>query len=203
MIIGADVSHAAPGLEQASMAAMTVSLDKQCCRYGAAVQSNGKRVEMITGTNIRNMLTPLVDWWQKNVGNGSLPKHVYYFRDGVSEGQYIPLLKYEVADIKAVFEELGLAVKQNRVSLHIGKCDSEILLTFNSPHSLLSLQRSVITFVSSHRLALPPTRMATPSLVLLLTKMLRVHSRPTSTFAPTPLSRAQLGPLITRLSWMR
>ena len=28
MTIGADVSHAAPGLEQASMAAMTVSLDK-------------------------------------------------------------------------------------------------------------------------------------------------------------------------------
>lgn len=101
------MSHAAPGLQQASMAAMTVSLDRTCSRYGAAVQSNGSRVEMITGTNINEMLRPLVDWWIKNVGGGQLPKHVYYFRDGVSEAQYIPTLKYEVADMKLVFEELG------------------------------------------------------------------------------------------------
>ncbi|KAL6721013.1 Protein argonaute [Lecanora helva] len=114
MIIGADVSHPAPGLEQASMAAMTVSLDPLCCRYGAAVETNGKRVEMITGTNISKMLTPLIDWWMKNVGQGQLPKHVYYFRDGVSEGQYIPLLNMEVADIKKTFDELGLHVKERR-----------------------------------------------------------------------------------------
>lgn len=107
MIIGADVSHPAPGLEQASMAAMTVSLDRTCSRYGAAVQSNGSRVEMITGTNISAMLRPLVDWWIKNVGAGHSPKHVYYFRDGVSEAQYINTLTYEVADMKLVFDELG------------------------------------------------------------------------------------------------
>lgn len=123
MIIGADVSHAAPGLEQASMAAMTVSLDKTCSRYGAAVESNGHRVEMITGENIGAMLRPLVDWWQKNVGGGRLPKHVYYFRDGVSEGQYIPLLKYEVADIKLVFEEMGQKHPDNMVSLNTALLD--------------------------------------------------------------------------------
>ena len=89
------------------MAAMTVSLDKTCSRYGAAVETNGKRVEMISGANIDSLLTPLVDWWVKNVGGGQLPKHVYYFRDGVSEGQYIPLLKFEVGDMKAVFSKLG------------------------------------------------------------------------------------------------
>ena len=117
MIIGADVSHAAPGLVDASMAAMTVSLDKTCSRYGAAVESNGIRVEMITASNIQEMLTPLVDWWIKNVGGGRPPKHVYYFRDGVSEGQYIPLLNYEVADIKNVFDELGQKDPRNLVSL--------------------------------------------------------------------------------------
>lgn len=118
MIIGADVSHAAPGLEQASMAAMTVSLDKTCSRYGASVQSNGKRVEMIVKENIQEMLTPLVDWWMKNTGQGKLPKHVYYFRDGVSEGQYIPLLRNEVADIKEVMSKLGQEHPDNMVSLY-------------------------------------------------------------------------------------
>ena len=53
MIVGVDVSHAAPGtVDMASMAAMTVSLDKTCSRYGAAIQSNGHRVEMIESSNI-------------------------------------------------------------------------------------------------------------------------------------------------------
>ena len=108
MIIGADVSHAAPGMvDMASMAAMTVSLDATCSRYGAAVESNGHRVEMITSTNIREMLEPIVRWWIANVGAGHPPKHLYYFRDGVSEGQYTNLLKQEVADIKNVMHELG------------------------------------------------------------------------------------------------
>lgn len=116
MIIGADVSHAAPGMvDQASMAAMTVSLDKTCSRYGAAVQSNGIRVEMITSTNVNDMLYPLVDWWIKNVGGGHPPKHLYYFRDGVSEGQYGPLLRQEVADIKKVMDKFGQGAPGNRV----------------------------------------------------------------------------------------
>ena len=116
MIIGADVSHAAPGLEQASMAAMTVSIDRTCSRYAAAVESNGSRVEMISSDNFNAMLTPLVDYWQKNVGGGHLPKHVYYFRDGVSEGQFGPLLKQEVADMKKLFAEMGQHHPGNRVS---------------------------------------------------------------------------------------
>lgn len=116
MIIGADVSHAAPGMvDMASMAAMTVSLDKSCSRYGAAVESNGHRVEMITSENIRDMLTPLVKWWMMNVGGGRPPKHLYYFRDGVSEGQYIALLRQEVADIKNVMYELGQRDPGNKV----------------------------------------------------------------------------------------
>ena len=203
MIIGADVSHAAPGLEQASMAAMTVSLDLQCCRYGAAVESNGKRVEMITGTNIRQMLTPLVDWWVKNVGNGQLPKHVYYFRDGVSEGQYIPLLKYEVADMKLVFDDLGNAIKERRVSLDFTPCFRIQLLIFNSLNSLLLSLRSGIIFVSSLQLVPRPTRTETRSQVPLLRKMSLRFSRMMFTFALMQLFKAQLDQRITQCSWMK
>ena len=77
--------------------------------------SNGHRVEMITSDNVDSMLRPLVDWWMKNVGGGRLPKHVYYFRDGVSEGQYGPLLKNEVADMKRLFADLGQHHPDNNV----------------------------------------------------------------------------------------
>ena len=103
MIIGADVSHAAPGISQVSIAAITVSMDTTASRYCAAVQSNGVRREMMSPDNTVNMTMPLIQRWMENVGGGRMPKHVYYFRDGVSEAQYIPLLNNEVADLKHAF----------------------------------------------------------------------------------------------------
>lgn len=47
-IIGADVSHGAPGAQTPSMAAMTLSMDRLGIRYAAACETNGYRVEMIT-----------------------------------------------------------------------------------------------------------------------------------------------------------
>ena len=129
MIVGADVSHSAPGMIQGSMAAMTMSLDKTCSRYGAAIETNGQRLEMITPDNIDAMFRPLADYWMKNVGGGRLPKHLYYFRDGISEGQYLPLLKQEVADIRKVLEELGQHHPGNRVSLNPAIAMTEIMLT--------------------------------------------------------------------------
>ncbi|KAL8726906.1 MAG: hypothetical protein Q9166_006395 [cf. Caloplaca sp. 2 TL-2023] len=106
MIIGADVSHAAPGIGAPSYAAMTVSMDKYAARYAAGVQTNGFRVEMISTRNLRDMLTPLFRHWTANVSGGRLPDQVYYFRDGVSEGQYLNVIKYEVADIKEIWNEM-------------------------------------------------------------------------------------------------
>ena len=134
MIIGADVSHAAPGMvDMASMAALTVSLDRSCSRYGAAVQSNGHRVEMITSSNIHEMLKPLVQWWIANIGQGRPPKHVYYFRDGVSEGQYTALLKQEVADIKNLMYELGNRDPGNKVCILLRINISKIADMLDSP----------------------------------------------------------------------
>lgn len=107
MIIGADVSHAAPGSHAASFAALTVSMDPAAVRYAAAVETNGVRVEMIATKNIEEMLRPLLMEWCTTTGQGKMPKHVYYFRDGVSEGQYQNVLNREVADIKRLMDKMG------------------------------------------------------------------------------------------------
>ncbi|KAI9707546.1 MAG: hypothetical protein M1836_000507 [Candelina mexicana] len=104
LIIGADVSHASPGAEQPSMAAMTMTMDKFGGRYAAACETNGFRVEIITTTNVENMVMPLLIHWVKAVGGGTLPQHIYYFRDGVSEGQYQHVLQQEVRDMRNVFK---------------------------------------------------------------------------------------------------
>lgn len=107
MIIGADVSHAAPGSSEASFAAITVSMDHICARYAAAVEANGFRAEMITTKNIEKMLTPLIENWKEHIGKGKVPDQVYYFRDGVSAGQYQAVLKFEVEAMKQLFAKLG------------------------------------------------------------------------------------------------
>lgn len=90
------------------MAAITMSFDKDACRYAAAVQTNGHRVEMITDSNIRTMMVPLFKQWIQKVGKGQGPQHIYYFRDGVSEGQYSHVLEREVAGMKkALVDEFG------------------------------------------------------------------------------------------------
>ncbi|KIX93759.1 uncharacterized protein Z520_10665 [Fonsecaea multimorphosa CBS 102226] len=104
MIIGADVSHASPGSQQPSMAAVTVSFDRFGGRYAAACQTNGRRVEMISEANWRNILRPLVREWMSQVGGGRSPQQVYYMRDGVSTNQFEHVLQQEVPHIRSVIE---------------------------------------------------------------------------------------------------
>jgi eukaryotic translation initiation factor 2C len=110
MVIGADVSHPAPGAgsdEKASFAAMTVSCDSTFTRYWAQCQTNGSRVEMVTTQNIYDHLGDMVKGWMAKLGRGAPPKRVLYIRDGVSEGQYAAVLKEEVRDMKECFRRLG------------------------------------------------------------------------------------------------
>ena len=107
VFIGADVSHASPGSEQASMAALTLSFDRFAGRYAAGCQTNGRRVEMITDQNMRTILGPLLQGWMSNVGGGRAPQQVFYCRDGVSEGQYVQVMNEEVPSIRAIMDKLS------------------------------------------------------------------------------------------------
>lgn len=55
---------------------------------------------MILPENIKSLLKPMIQSWTQQVGGGSFPKQIIYFRDGVSEGQYAQVLEQEVADMK-------------------------------------------------------------------------------------------------------
>ncbi|KAJ6782051.1 hypothetical protein PWT90_03869 [Aphanocladium album] len=98
MIIGVDVSHAAPGGVTPSVAAMTMSVDKDANRYAAVVETNGYRTEMLTASNVNFMFGQLSEQWKAN--HGVFPKHIIYFRDGVSEGQFAHVIEQEINEIK-------------------------------------------------------------------------------------------------------
>lgn len=99
MIIGVDVSHAAPGGVTASVAAMTMSVDRDATRYAAVVETNGYRTEMLTPFNMNFMFGQLSKQWMAGHAN-AFPKHIMYFRDGVAEGQFAHVIEQEIAEIK-------------------------------------------------------------------------------------------------------
>jgi eukaryotic translation initiation factor 2C len=106
MIIGADVSHIPTGVWLPSLAAMSVCMDQFGGRYWGACETNGERVEIIARANLEIMLTPLIREWISTVGGGRGPDNVYYFRDGVSEGEVQHVLRQEIPNIKAILKKL-------------------------------------------------------------------------------------------------
>ncbi len=103
MMIGVDVSHGNTGAGSASTAAMCVSMDKDAAVYDAAVQTNGWGVEVLQPANMHSMLGPLAVKWRQS--NKATPQHVFYIRDGVSEGQFAHVMEFEVEEMKKVFKE--------------------------------------------------------------------------------------------------
>lgn len=145
-------------------------MDKYACRYAAAVETNGVRVELIASKNMQEMIEPLLQHWQENVGEGRLPKHVYYFRDGVSEGQYQQVLQQEVADIRQIINKKGQFDPTHNVSESLAKYIDHANWRCRRNSRLLS-QRSVIIFASSHHAGLLRTGTETRCLVPWLSGM--------------------------------
>lgn len=102
IIIGADVSHASPGSWAPSMAAIAVSADEWGAKYMGNCETGFRHVEIIQAQNMKEMLIPMLDEWQKTVGKGRRPQYVYYFRDGVSTGQFTQVLEREIPILREV-----------------------------------------------------------------------------------------------------
>ncbi|KAF4508562.1 hypothetical protein G6O67_004923 [Ophiocordyceps sinensis] len=99
MMIGVDISHGPPGGNAPSTAAMTMSVERDATRYAAMVETNGYRTEMLTSANVHFLFGQLSDQWRKG-HDGAFPKHIIYFRDGVSEGQFAQVLDQEIAELR-------------------------------------------------------------------------------------------------------
>lgn len=87
-------------------------MDPDCLKFAAHVQSNGRRVEMISEDNIQKGFMQMFAYWIETARTG--PSHIYYFRDGVSEGQYKAVLEDEVGLMKSYliekYKEKGASV---------------------------------------------------------------------------------------------
>ncbi|KAF9957777.1 hypothetical protein BGZ65_001879 [Modicella reniformis] len=98
ILLGADVSHPAPGDNvRPSIAALVGSMDSKAARYAASIRIQTARTENIA--DLSSMTVDLLKTFYQTCGRK--PERIVVYRDGVSEGQFADVLKNEVAAIKA------------------------------------------------------------------------------------------------------
>lgn len=100
IVLGADVTHPAPGGgNRPSVAAVVGSRDMQGIQYSGAFRNQGSRQEIIK--DMGEMFLEVYKRWFFNFQPRVHAKAIIMFRDGVSEGQYQQVLDKEVPAIRA------------------------------------------------------------------------------------------------------
>ncbi|KAI5900235.1 Piwi-domain-containing protein [Schizophyllum commune H4-8] len=103
MIVGADVSHPAPGQARPSMISLVYSTDADAVRYGAITDIQDARTERIENME-RYAYDAIFAFAKRNNPDGNVknfPARVVFYRDGISEGEFAEVASREVADFKA------------------------------------------------------------------------------------------------------
>ena len=109
IIFGGDVSHASPGSQASSIAALVGNINRSCTQYVARLSAQANRKEMID--DLKSMAREImIEYFNSNGGTSnpdSRPERVIFYRDGVSESQFQAVLQEEIPFLRAAFQSLG------------------------------------------------------------------------------------------------
>lgn len=107
MVVGADVSHAAPGSGAPSISSVVASFDRFAFKYGASVRLSNPRQEPIS--NLEEMMKERLTIFFKR--NNRWPERLLVYRDGVSSGQYDVVRNEEITAIRSACKGLNISAK--------------------------------------------------------------------------------------------
>jgi len=116
MLVGIDVSHAEPGSDRESMAAVVASMDGRASQYVAHLSAQNCRVEMVHALTDA-MMSLLTSFKERN--GGKMPAHIIIFRDGVSDGQFDQVIEKELPAVKSALELMGYMSGSVRIAIVI------------------------------------------------------------------------------------
>lgn len=103
IVFGCDVTHGAPGSSQMSIAALVASMDAYPYRFECEVRGQEARKEVVT--ELESMARALLLRFYINT-NGKKPERILFYRDGVSEGQFEKVLKFELGALRAACQSI-------------------------------------------------------------------------------------------------
>nr|AHC98010.1 argonaute 2 [Spodoptera litura] len=105
MIVGADVTHPSPDQSNVpSIAAVTASLDAKCYIYNIELSIQTPKKEMIV--EFEDMMFDHLKIYKER-NQGRLPKKIFVFRDGVSEGQFKQVMNSELAAVHNAYQRMA------------------------------------------------------------------------------------------------
>ncbi|KAJ1303895.1 hypothetical protein OPQ81_008307 [Rhizoctonia solani] len=101
MMIGSDVTHPSPGSARGtpSIAAVVGSIDNQFGQFPASLRLQESKKEMIT--DLTDMVVERLNAFKAK--SNVLPQRILFFRDGVSEGQFLTVRDDELPKVNAAF----------------------------------------------------------------------------------------------------
>ena len=105
MIIGIDVNHPAQGAIKGAQSVAGVVANKSDGDLGqwpCSLQTQEGGQEIIK-RNLKQMVKERLELWRR-VNNGDLPARLLVYRDGVSEGQYQDVIKFELGQIREAYK---------------------------------------------------------------------------------------------------
>ncbi|KAL7282382.1 hypothetical protein ACG7TL_003853 [Trametes sanguinea] len=116
IVMGADVMHPAPGVsDRPSYTSLVGNVDSGTAKYIADCRVQTHRREMID--DLEDMATAIIkmnlgyrESVEKKTGK---PTRIFFFRDGVSEGEFAQVLEYELPQLKSA-SSLGVTLHQSQ-----------------------------------------------------------------------------------------
>lgn len=106
MLIGADVTHPAPGERIPSCVGVAASHDENAFQYNICWRMQDPKKEIIV--DLKNIIIEQLRYFKKM--RNSLPNKLIYYRDGVSDGQFQEVLDVELRAAYAACAEAGGAI---------------------------------------------------------------------------------------------
>ncbi|KAJ7470301.1 Piwi domain-containing protein [Mycena latifolia] len=107
MIMGMDVAHPAPGSNRPSVVSLVWSHDMHATAYCASTRVQEPRTELVS--ELKELVKEAVMMWGNK--HKRPPVNIYFYRDGVSEGEYAQVQAVEIAAINEAFDEVWIAMK--------------------------------------------------------------------------------------------
>jgi len=106
MLVGSDVTHPSPGSARGtpSIAAVVGSVDNMFGLFPASMRLQESKKEMIT--DLTDMMVERLNSFKMK--NNALPQRILFFRDGVSEGQFLTVREDEMPKIRKAFSKFSM-----------------------------------------------------------------------------------------------
>lgn len=140
MLVGIDVSHAEPGSDRESTAAVVGSMNGQASQYVAHVSSQAARVEMVAA--LTDAMVRLMTTFKER--NNQAPEHIVVFRDGVSDGQFEQVIAVEVEAVKTAMELSGYMDDKIKIAYVICQKGHHTRLVYENGAEFINLCPGVV-----------------------------------------------------------